>query len=78
MWNSLASVKALETSVKTGLDKAVADRMPTQGQTDQVFSNTSGNWIWGIANVGAVGMGCSRDERISAASVLMVVTQRSI
>jgi len=78
VWNSLDSVKALETSAKTGLGKAVADRMPTQGQTDQMFSYVSGNWVWEIANMGVVGMGCSRDERISAEGVLMVVTRRSI
>ena len=70
VWNGFASVKAFETLAKAGPGRAVADRMLTQGQADPVFSPRNGNWVGGIANMGAVGMESSRgnESRNSAAS----------
>jgi len=48
----------LETSVKAGLDKAVADGVLTQAQADQMLSHMAGNFEWMISHMGAgVGAG---------------------
>jgi len=44
---------ALETSVKAGLDKAVADGVLTQAQADQMLSHMSGNYAWMLSHMGA-------------------------
>ncbi|MBM2850617.1 MAG: uncharacterized protein HW418_3559, partial [Anaerolineales bacterium] len=44
---------ALETSVKAGLDKAVADGVLTQAQADQMLSYMSGNYAWMLSHMGA-------------------------
>jgi hypothetical protein len=46
---------ALETSVKAGLDKAVADGVLTQAQADQMLSQMGGNFEWMLAQMGAGG-----------------------
>ena len=43
----------LETSVKAGLDKAVADGVLTQAQADQMLSHMSGNYAWMLSHMGA-------------------------
>jgi len=43
----------LETSVKAGLDKAVADGVLTQAQADQMLSYMSGNYAWMLSHMGA-------------------------
>ena len=48
---------ALETSVKAGLDKAVADDVLTQAQADQMLNQMGGNYEWMISHLGAGGMG---------------------
>jgi len=48
---------ALETSVKAGLDKAVADGTLTQAQADQMLSHMGGNFEWMIDHMGAAGFG---------------------
>ena len=42
----------LETSVKAGLDKAVADGVLTQAQADQMLSHMSGNYVWMLSHMG--------------------------
>lgn len=37
---------ALQTSVKAGLEKAVADRVITQKEADQMLEHMGGNYIW--------------------------------
>jgi len=44
---------ALETSVKAGLDKAVADGVLTQVQADQMLGHMAGNYAWMISQMGA-------------------------
>jgi uncharacterized protein YidB (DUF937 family) len=44
---------ALETSVKAGLDKAVADGVLTQAQADQMLNHMAGNFEWMISHMGA-------------------------
>ena len=44
---------ALETSVKAGLDKAVADGVLTQAQADQMLGYMAGNYAWMISQMGA-------------------------
>ncbi len=44
---------ALETSVKAGLDKAVADGALTQVQADQMLGHMAGNYAWMISQMGA-------------------------
>ena len=46
----------LETAVKTGLDKAVADAALTQEQADWMLSNMSGRFDWMLDNMGQGGM----------------------
>ncbi len=43
----------LETSVKAGLDKAVADGALTQAQADQMLGHMAGNYAWMISQMGA-------------------------
>jgi uncharacterized protein YidB (DUF937 family) len=47
----------LETLVKAGLDKAVADGVLTQAQADQMLSHMSGNYSWMITHMGNFGGG---------------------
>ncbi len=47
--------QALESAVKAGLDKAVADKVLTQEQADWMLSHMNGNWM--ISHMGAGGMG---------------------
>jgi len=49
--------QALESAVKAGLDKAVADKVLTQEQADWMLSHMSGNWDWMISHMGTGGMG---------------------
>jgi len=44
---------ALESSVKAGLDKAVADGVLTQAQADQMLSHMSSNYGWMLSHMGA-------------------------
>ncbi|MBI3764314.1 MAG: hypothetical protein HY260_20930 [Chloroflexi bacterium] len=46
---------ALETSVKAGLDKAVADGVLTREQADGMLNQMGGNWGWMIGHMGAGG-----------------------
>jgi hypothetical protein len=46
----------LEATVKTGLDKAVADGALTQEQADWMLSNMSGRFDWMLDNMGQGGM----------------------
>jgi len=48
---------ALETSVKAGLDQAVADGALTQAQADQMLSHMAGNYEWMLTQMGTGGMG---------------------
>ena len=48
---------ALETSVKAGLDKAVADGGLTQAQADWMLSHMGGNYSWMITHMGNFGGG---------------------
>jgi hypothetical protein len=48
----IALAAMLETSVKTGLDKAVADGVLTQAQADQMLSQMGGNFGWMISHMG--------------------------
>lgn len=43
---------ALETSVKAGLDKAVADGVLPQQQADWVFTRMAGNYEWMLTRMG--------------------------
>ncbi len=42
----------LETSIKAGLDKAVADGVLTQAQADQMLSHMSGTYAWMLSHMG--------------------------
>jgi len=48
---------ALETSVKAGLDRAVADGVLTQEQADWMLSRMGGNYSWMITHMGNFGGG---------------------
>lgn len=48
---------ALETSVKAGLDEAVADGVLTQAQADQMLNQMGGNYSWMISHMGNFGGG---------------------
>ncbi len=45
--------QALESAVKAGLDKSVADKVVTQEQADWMLSHMSRNWNWMISHMGA-------------------------
>lgn len=47
----------LETSVKAGLDKAVADGVLTREQADQMLNHMGGNYSWMISHMGNFGGG---------------------
>ena len=47
----------LETLVKAGLDKAVADGVLTREQADQMLSHMAGNFEWMISHMGSMGGG---------------------
>lgn len=48
---------ALETSVKAGLEKAVADGVLTQEEADWMLSQMGGNYAWMIGHMGSAGFG---------------------
>jgi uncharacterized protein YidB (DUF937 family) len=48
---------ALETSVKAGLDKAVADGVLTQAQADQMLNQMGGDYSWMISHMSNFGGG---------------------
>jgi uncharacterized protein YidB (DUF937 family) len=48
--------EALETSLKVGLNQAVAEGTLTQAQADQMLSHMAGNYEWMINHIG-IGMG---------------------
>lgn len=52
----------LETSMKAGLDKAVADGALTQAQADLMLSHMSNNFGWMLSQMGAGGMGFGGDD----------------
>lgn len=52
----------LETSMKAGLDKAVADGALTQAQADQMLSHMSNNFGWMLSQMGTGGMGFGGDD----------------